>query len=394
VTEKTMPKKFNPLFAFVLGVGIMIVMYLLFAATTRWEQRNRTGSDTDSSGTATASAEVINVGSLTTASNVETVQTPSAFLGVQIISVNSVIAEQLGISSKKGVLINGVAPNSPAQQAGLKRGDVIIALNNRNVKDEVRFKEILAELEPGAKVRIVYIRDEKKDSTYALLAQAPSLLKTIAQSTATSGVSTSNWGISLSPLTPSLRKLFAIPPDIQGVVILSVTPGAVADKAGLVVGDVITSVGKTPVSDINDFFSAIMADKDNIALLDVFSQGQTRYVPLDSSAIKLVADQTQTQSQTTLRQKIVALFTGGSLTLTAGDTTAFNRPSSVPGDVNTGGSTGGSSGGSTATGMNRPSEVPSQSGGPTNEIVLFVGLLLLVILYFVYREYYDRPVKP
>ena len=394
MTEKTMPKKFNPLFAFVLGVGIMIVMYLLFAATTRWEQRNRTGSDTDSSGTATASAEVINVGSLTTASNVETVQTPSAFLGVQIISVNSVIAEQLGISSKKGVLINGVAPNSPAQQAGLKRGDVIIALNNRNVKDEVRFKEILAELEPGAKVRIVYIRDEKKDSTYALLAQAPSLLKTIAQSTATSGVSTSNWGISLSPLTPSLRKLFAIPPDIQGVVILSVTPGAVADKAGLVVGDVITSVGKTPVSDINDFFSAIMADKDNIALLDVFSQGQTRYVPLDSSAIKLVADQTQTQSQTTLRQKIVALFTGGSLTLTAGDTTAFNRPSSVPGDVNTGGSTGGSSGGSTATGMNRPSEVPSQSGGPTNEIVLFVGLLLLVILYFVYREYYDRPVKP
>ena len=76
----------------------------------------------------------------------------------------------------------------------------------------------------------------------------------------------------------------------------------------------------------------------------------------------------------------------------AADTTAFNRPSTVPGDENTGG-TSSTSGGTTSstTGMNRPSSVPSQSSGPANDTVLFIGLLILLILYLAYREYHRPP---
>jgi len=171
-------------------------------------------------------------------------------------------------------------------------------------------------------------------------------------------------------------------------------------------GDVIMGIDKMPISDMDDFFSSLSADRDSTALLDVYSQGQMRYVPMDSSGVTEVVD--RTQSQETLRKRIFSIFTGGMPFATdddndeegpkggkfaqdnielAAENTAFNRPSTVPGDENTGGS-----GPSNVTGMNRPSTVPSQSGGPTNDVVLFIGLLLLVILYLAYREYH-RPVE-
>ena len=173
-------------------------------------------------------------------------------------------------------------------------------------------------------------------------------------------------------------------------------------------GDVIVGLDKTAVSGMDDFFNAVMADTDSIALLDVFSRGSMRYVPVDTSVIR-TADQVQDQqqAQSTLRQKIFSTLTGGTPFSTddeeegpkggkfadgnvalASENAAFNRPSEVPGDINTGGG-----GPSDITGMNRPSEVPPQIGGPNGDIVLFVGLLLLVILYLAYREFH-RPPEP
>ena len=96
---------------------------------------------------------------------------------------------------------------------------------------------------------------------------------------------------------------------------------------------------------------------------------------------------------------MTSVLTGGApvanVQLTVGDNPAFNRPSTVPGDENTGGtsSTSSTSGGTTSstTGMNRPSQVPSQLGS-TNDTVLFIGLLILLIMYLSYREY-TRPTE-
>jgi hypothetical protein len=387
VTDKKEKSRFTYLWAFVLGVVLMVGVYGLFQFTGK---RTRAGS-VDS--TDTKSAGVV----LTGAVAGDASPAPSAFLGVEVVSLSQLIAGQLGIPGEGGVLINSVIPSSPAEKAGLKRGDAIVTLHKSRVKDLDTFREVMLELEPGDNVRIVFVRDGTKDSTYAQLAAA-------ARETTTSAEpEDSGWGVSLSPISASLRRSLAVPNDVNGVAILSVVPGSDADRAGLAPGNVIMGVDKTPISDMDDFFNALAADKDNIALLDVYAQGGLRYVPMDSSTIK-VADQTQTQ--TTLRQKIFSIFTGaapfssdddeeegpkggkfaqGDVQLTA-DNVAFNRPSTVPGDTNTGGS-----GSSTVTGMNRPSEVPPQLSGPTNDIVLFVGLLLLVIVYLAYREYHRPP---
>ncbi|MBA7662164.1 hypothetical protein ES703_70190 [subsurface metagenome] len=259
------------------------------------------------------------------------------------------------------------------------------------------FRDIMRELEPGDRVRI--IRSGKRDLTYAALVEAPAAGET-AQNTSPSD---SCWGVSLSPISPAMRETHGIPPDVQGIAILSVVPGAAADGAGLTPGDVIVGIDKAPISDMDDFFSAILSDEDDTVLLDVYSRGRRRYVPMDSPGV-VVAD----RAQASLQQRIFSIFTGGSpfsseeddeegpkggkfaqedLQLTA-DTTGFARPSIVPGDANTGGPAGG------ATGFSRPSTVPGETntgGGSSNDIVFFIGLLLIVIAYLAHREFHRPP---
>jgi len=245
-----------------------------------------------------------------TSSAEEGVFSPSAFLGVDVMNMDDVIAGELNMPNTNGVLINEVIANSPAQKAGLERGDVIVVLNNQIVKDMDSFREIMADLEPKDRVKVVYIRDGRKTTTYVRLVELPS---SIRETTGTVNAdNSSDWGVSLSPLTPLLRNSFNVPSGMDGIMILSVEPGGAADAAGLVPGDVITGVDRTDISDIDDFFYTILSDKNTTALLDIYSQGVRRYVPMDSSSIQVAADQTQEREQANLMQKLFSIFTGGS----------------------------------------------------------------------------------
>lgn len=389
-------RKLSALWAFLFGIILMLCVYILFEAAPN---RLRSGTTDDTTST---SSNVVKTANIVQTAAVEDVSVrPSVFLGVEVVSVNAVIAEQLSLPGQHGVLVNGVVDGSPAQAAGLQRGDCLISLDGKAIEDTDNFRQLLAAYNPGDNVRITYVRDAQKDRVYVQLAGLPDGPAT----TQDDNSSNVEWGVSLSDINSAMRKSLDIPADVDGVAILSVIPGGAADRAGLQPTDVITGIDQTPVSSLDEFFNALSADNDNIALLDVYSRGSVRYVPLDSSGIVDVADQTQTQ--TTLRQKIFSIFTGGmpftddeddeeegpkggkfatgdDVQLTA-DNTAFNRPSTVPGDENTGGST------SSTTGMNRPSSVPPQSGGPVNDTVLFIGLLILLILYLAYREYHRPP---
>jgi predicted metalloprotease with PDZ domain len=233
-----------------------------------------------------------------TALTAEVDVSPSAFLGVEVVSVDTVIAEQFGLPKACGVLVNSVVDNSPAQRAGLQRSDCLLSLNNIAIENVDGFREIMAQLNPGDQVRIIYIRDGRKDTVYATLANSS------AAAIAEDGDGP-DWGVSLSVLSSELRASLRIPANIEGIVILSVMPGGLADQAGLQSGDVITGIDNTPVTDMSDFFAVIAAGDDNIALLDIYSKGQLRFVALDSSAVSTVAQ----QRQTSLLDRIISIFT-------------------------------------------------------------------------------------
>lgn len=410
--KKKIKNRLSALWAFLFGVILMLGVYFLFESAPN---RLRSGSIDDT----TTTTDLIKTANIVqTAALEEVTTTPSVFLGIEVLSVNGVIAEQLSLPSDCGVLVNGVMDDSPAQAAGLQRGDAILSLDGKAVEDIDGFRQLLAAYNPGDKVRITYVRAGQKDTTYAKLVALPDSLATIQDSAPTN----TEWGISLSNINSGLRNSLNIPTDITGVAILSVISGGTADQAGLQPGDVITGIDQTPVSDMDAFFNALSSNNDNIALLDIYtpgtgsSAGSVRYVPLDSSGIVAAVDTTPTQTQT-LRQRMAGVLTGGipfaaddddadeegpkggkfaqddDVQLTAGDNAAFNRPGEVPGDENTGGTSSSTSGGTASTtGMNRPTEVPPQSSGATNDTVLFIGLMILLILYFSYREY-TRPAE-
>ncbi len=223
----------------------------------------------------------------------------SAFLGVEIISVDTVIAEQFGLSKACGVIVNSVIENSPADKTGIQRGDCLLSVNNITVEDVDGFRDIMAKLNPGDNVRIIYIRDGQKDTVYVTLASS-----SVAAAIAEDG-DDPDWGVSLSVLSSDLHTSLRIPANIDGIVILSVTPDGLADQAGLQSGDVITGIDNTSIASMNDFFKAIAATDDDMALLDVYSKGQLRYVALDSSVVATTAQ----QRQPSLLDRILSIFT-------------------------------------------------------------------------------------
>ena len=235
-----------------------------------------------------------------TALTIEESISVSAFLGVEIISVDAVIAQQLSLASASGVIVNNVVDDSPADKAGLQRGDVILSLNSITVDDTDGFREIMTQLNPGDNVKIAYIRDGDKDTAYATLIDSSTAVEFADDSSDSDG-----WGVSLSVLSLDLRSSLRIPADIDGIVILSVKPGGIADQAGLQDGDVITSINNTPITDMGDFFDALTTDEDGTALLDVYTQGTLRFVALDSTGI---ADSVA-QAQPSLLDRIMSVLT-------------------------------------------------------------------------------------
>ena len=371
IQKKTTPK-YQYILAFVLGMVIMVVIYVLFDMSTNSEFRTRTGT-TSSVSVSTTGVQLTKGGPSASSSITQTAgdtddSTPKVYLGVEVMDLNDIMAEQLGIQNSKGVLINSVILKSPAAFAGLKRGDVITFMNNRAVRDLEGFKKVLSSLEPMDKTRIIYIRNKEKASTYAIVIAPPS---TTPLAVSSSNV-TQQWGVTLSSLSTALRTSLNIPANITGVVIVAVSPGGLADQAGLRSGDIIVAIDKTTITDMNTFFKAIDSDTNNTALLSIYSQGTLRYVSLSDAIIKTA---------------------GQPLTLTAGPSSSSADTTTATATTDTTTSTG-SSPATAGTSANRPSSVPppQAGGGPVSDTVLFIGLLLALILYLAYREFH-RPAE-
>lgn len=178
-----------------------------------------------------------------------------AQLGVMVQNINSNLARSFGLDKPTGALIARVVPNSPAAKAGLKPGDIILRVNEKEVRDHNQLPILIAFLVPGQKLTLEVLRNRKKLNFQVSLIKwtddktAPSTPEE-QPDTADPNKSIDSLGMSVSPLSSALQKTHNIKGGVQ---ITDLKPSSVAAQHGLQQGDVITEVNQTSVQSVQHF---------------------------------------------------------------------------------------------------------------------------------------------
>ena len=211
--------------------------------------------------------------------NYNKVEEKLAWLGSEIRDLDATISDALHLTSTDGVLVNNVTPGSPADQAGLQRGDVILAVDGTDIADSFQIQDQIRQRDPGDTVRLVVdTASGGKRNVYVTLGAKPddtgatdaNIKKVAGVPDATvDPVMQTPWGISVSPLTDEVREQFNIPTTEQGVIIVAVVQKGLADSQGLEVGDVIESINQIPITNLQALYQALQGDKN--VLMDVYS---------------------------------------------------------------------------------------------------------------------------
>jgi serine protease Do len=199
------------------------------------------------------------------------------FLGVTIQQLDTDLAQSLGISKTNGVLVSEVSPGSPAEKAGLRRGDVVVAVDGKQVASTGEFRNLIAAA--GARsVELELLRDGKSVKTRAELREAPD--EQPAKARADASPTSTPAGLRLAPLDATARERLGLPASVtSGVVVNAVAAGSLAAQAGLMPGDVILEVDKRPVASPQRFSEAWNSTKKPLALL-IWRDGRTFFAVL------------------------------------------------------------------------------------------------------------------
>jgi serine protease Do len=205
-------------------------------------------------------------------------QVHRGMIGVTIQPVTSDIASSLGLSQVRGALVNSVQSGSPADKAGIRRGDVITSVNGAAVKDSNDLRNNVGQMAPGSTAKLTVVRDGKEQTFDVTLAERQATGSEAEEGNGGSGRS-GTFGMSVEPLTRDRAQALGMPME-SGVVVAEVQAGGRAADAGLRPGDVITEVDRKPVNS-PDALRAALKDGTKPALLLVHRGQATVYVTID-----------------------------------------------------------------------------------------------------------------
>ncbi|MBS0625189.1 MAG: DegQ family serine endoprotease [Verrucomicrobia bacterium] len=200
-----------------------------------------------------------------------------AYLGVILQPVDKDLAEAMSLEKQEGILISDVVKGSPADKAGLKQGDIVLAYNDKPVKNISKFRNDIALLNPGSEIKLKILRSGK------------TLTITASTGTQTEGEVISaemiqKIGLEVDNLTPELASRLGYGSDTEGVVITKVKPGSPAAQAGLkpyglIIGVAVNWDNQKKVSNVAEFEEAIKAigNKKHIILIARYRDFQRYY---------------------------------------------------------------------------------------------------------------------
>ncbi len=177
------------------------------------------------------------------------------WLGIGIQDLTPELAQALKLSDPSGVLVANVQPGTPAEKAGLLRGDVIVRVNGESVDSTGKLRNLIAAAGAGTKVTLELRREDKLKTVQLDLGEAPTnpTAPPLAGPLG-GGTPGSIDGITVEPLSPATREQYQIPKQVTGgVVVTSVERGSKGASAGLRPGDVVLEVNRKQVATADQF---------------------------------------------------------------------------------------------------------------------------------------------
>ncbi len=173
------------------------------------------------------------------------------WLGVYIQDMTEDLAKSMDFDVSYGALISDVEPDSPAEKAGLEKGDLIIEVEGEKVEDARDLSWIVANIPPETEIKIDIIREGKEKTIKAELGQR------IEDGTGKAVTKEEvRLGMTVQPITPELKNYFNLTED-EGVLVSEVKPGGPADEAGIQRGDVILEINRERVESMSDYRNSL-----------------------------------------------------------------------------------------------------------------------------------------
>ena len=207
-------------------------------------------------------------------------QVTRGWLGVGIKDVDAVLASAVGLDEATGAIVNGVQEGSPADKAGIRDGDVILAFGGAPIDGATSLTRTVGATAPGERVEVRLIRDEKEETVTVRLERREADASTEAPARGEPEGDErmkDQLGVTFSALTPAWRQRMRLDDDVTGIVVTDVERGSDAADAGIRTGMVITEADNRELKSVADLERVVrMArerDKDAVLVRVVTRQG-------------------------------------------------------------------------------------------------------------------------
>lgn len=201
------------------------------------------------------------------------------WLGVHIQSVTQDLAESLGLGKPRGAMVSKVEVGGPAAKAGLSRGDVIVEVDGKAVKNARELPRMVAHVPAGRSVSLGIVRKGKRLDLTTIIGARPGAPEVASLPAEKQHL----MGMQLSQLDPAARRQFGIPEGVDGVAVVAVAAGSRAAEKGIAPGDVIVEVANQSVATPDDVRRRIERAKQHTrkaVLFLVNRRSQQRFVAL------------------------------------------------------------------------------------------------------------------
>jgi serine protease Do len=212
------------------------------------------------------------------------------YLGILPQDITPNLAKSFDLPDQNGALVGNVFPDTPAQKAGIKSGDIIIAFNGRDVTDAHSLMLAISECSPGSPATLKLLRQGQAKTITVNLAELPAQISQTQndRNNPDSGSSMADAldGVTVSDLDNNVRQQLQIPDDLRGALISDVESDSNSAEAGLQRGDVIVEINHQPVNNAADAVKLGRGAKGDQILLKVWHRdgnlAGTHFISVDN----------------------------------------------------------------------------------------------------------------